>query len=119
MMYSPDCVPEVFSLSNPDHLTGFKISNLYHHWLAHQRKKLQPFIVINPGPLHEMLVRKSKKSKMKKKEYVPVSSDEDKSATGSDGEGGETKENELKDQCEPLPKFGPPHRKPQTIASSS
>ena len=60
-----------------------------------------------------MLVRKSEKSKMKKEEYMPVSSDSDKSETGSDGEGGKTKENELEDQCNPFLSLGHPTENPK------
>ena len=108
-------------MSNPEHLTGFKISNLYHHWLACQKKKLQPFIITNPGPLHQIYVRKSEKSKGKKKEYEPVSSkDEGGVPSNSQEEGGKTtkkssgeKKEVLDDEDDhhPPPKFGPPSGK--------
>lgn len=96
-IYSPECVPEGFSLSDPDHLTGFKISNLYNHWLRRQQKKLQPFIVLNSGPLHHMAAGKSEKGKGKKKvDWEEVS-------TSSDGG-----ESENEDAVTNPPKFGPP-----------
>ena len=85
MIYSPDCVPKGFCLSDPDHLTGLEITNLYSHWLGHQKKKLQPFVISNAGTLHGMFVEKSEKAKGKKKmEYVDVSSKD-----GSEEEDGE------------------------------
>ena len=74
-IYSPNCVLKGFCLSDPDHLTGLEITNLYSHWLGHQKIKLQPFVISNAGPLHRMFVEKSEKAKGKKKmEYVNVSS---------------------------------------------
>jgi hypothetical protein len=99
-VYSPECVPPSFSLGDLDHLTGFKISSLYNHWLSRQQKKLQPFIVLNAGPLHHTLVAKTEKPKGKKTklEYVPFSSDE--------GENEDESDDGRKD-VPPL-KFGPP-----------
>ena len=76
-----------------DRLTGFKISNLYHHWSSHQKKKLQPFIILNTGPLHQAHAKKveelkKKKEKGKRKKIVnwmDISSDERKS-TSDEGE---------------------------------
>ena len=107
-------------MSDPEHLTGFKISNLYHHWLAHQKKRPQPFVITNPGPLHQIYVRKSEKLKGKKTEYEPVSSkDEGEGPSNSWGEGGKTTEKAFEekkvlddeDDCHPPPKFGPPSGK--------
>ena len=56
-IYSPECIHEGFSLSDPDHLLGSGIISLYWHWLEHQKKKgLVPFIVLNPSPLHGPIV---------------------------------------------------------------
>jgi hypothetical protein len=78
IIYSAECVPGGFSLSDPDHLPAFKIESLYAHWLTRQAKKLPPFIVLNPGPLHISSVKKSEKVKGKKKmEYKEVSTDDD------------------------------------------
>ena len=52
IIYSPDCVPEGFKLSDPDHLNGFKIGALYMHWLQRQKKGLSPFIVLKGHPHH-------------------------------------------------------------------
>jgi hypothetical protein len=103
-VYSPECVPANFSLGDPDHLTGFKISSLYNHWLSRQQKKLQPFIVLNAGPLHHTLVSKTEKPKGKKRklEYVPVSSNEP-SDEGEKEEGSDNARNDV-----PPLKFGPP-----------
>ena len=91
MIYSPNCVPKGFCLSDPDHLTGLKITNLYSHWLGHQKRKLQPFVISNADPLHGMFVEKSEKAKGKKKvEYVDVSSKD-----GSEEEDGEASSDEV------------------------
>ena len=55
-IYSPECIPEGFSLSDPDHLLGSGIISLYRNWLEHQKKGLVPFIVLNPSPLHGPIV---------------------------------------------------------------
>lgn len=126
-IYSPDCVPEGFSLMDPDHLTGFKITKLYNHWLLRQKKKKEPFIILKPGPLHQGMVKKSEKSKGKEKEYVPVSTDDEDGGDASDGgegkknqsgfEGGEQSDKE--DEEVSLPKIGPPRTKKVAHASSS
>jgi hypothetical protein len=91
-------------LGDPDHLTGFKISSLYNHWLGRQQKKLQPFIVLNAGPLYHTLVGKSEnpKGKKRKLEYVPVSSNE----PSDEGKKEEEPDN-VRNNVPPL-KFGPP-----------
>ena len=68
MIYSPECVPEGFSLSDPDHLPGLGIISLYQHWLEHQKKGLALFIVLNPSPLHGPMFKKSDKAQGKRKE---------------------------------------------------
>jgi hypothetical protein len=91
IIYSAECVPGGFSLSDPDHLPAFKIETLYTHWLTRQSKKLPPFIVLNPGPLH-ISAKKSEKVKGKKKmEYEEVSTDDDEEEVqdSPDGDGGE------------------------------
>ena len=114
-VYLPDCVPVGFQLGDPDHLTSFKISNLYHHWIRRQKKKLPPFIVLHPGPLHKIVKKKSAKAWGKEKVYDPVDTSED-----NDGVGGGSAENENEregdvdkdeDSALPPPKFGPPRRK--------
>ena len=35
-IFSPECVPEGFTLSDPDHLSGVKIVALYSHWWRRQ-----------------------------------------------------------------------------------
>ena len=84
---SPESVPENFTLSDPDHLDIPQINSLYNHWLDRQRKGLPPFVVINPGPLHAHLVKKSSTVKQgKKKEiYVPVRSDDESVKDSDDG----------------------------------
>ena len=58
-IYSPECIPKGFSLSDPDHLLGSGIISLYQHWLEHQKKGLAPFIVLNLSPLHGPTFKKS------------------------------------------------------------
>jgi len=126
-IYSPDCVPEGFSLIDPDHLTGFKITNLYNHWLQHQKKKMEPFIILKPGPLHQGMVKKSEKSKGKQKEYVHVSTDDEDGGDASDGGEGKKNQSDMEggeqsdegDEEVSLPKIGPPRGKKAQVASSS
>lgn len=108
-IYSPDSVPEGFTLKDPDHTTAPNINALYTHWIARQRKGLVPLVILNAGPLHAHLVKKSAKVKGKKKmEYVEVDTEDDglqdevdrgNTPDGGEGESGE----EL-----PVPKIGPP-----------
>jgi hypothetical protein len=136
-IYSEDSVPEGFTLSDPDHLTGSQIETLYLHWRNRQQKKLSPFVILNASPQHQATVKKmSAKAKGKRKiDYVPVSSSEDE--RDSDGEDGvdngegddveadqeDQEENEVdeEDQEEkemtPPVKRGPPNRKVQKIQS--
>ena len=78
-IFSEDSVPENFILSDPDHLNGFQINDLYSHWLKRQQKKLSPFVILNASPQHKTSIRKSSKAMGKRKmEYVEVdSNDED------------------------------------------
>jgi hypothetical protein len=110
-IYSAECVPGGFTLSDPDHLPAFKIQSLYAHWLTRQVKKLPPFIVLNPGPLHISSAKKSEKVKGKKKmEYKEVSTDDD-------DDGGELQDSPHGDGGEidfPLAaKYGPPVGRPK------
>lgn len=100
---------------DPDHLTGFKISNLYHHWSSRQKKKLQPFIVLNAGPLHQAHAKKVEELKKKKEKgkgkktvnWTDISSDERKS-TSDEGEESDGDEPDAENNDAPPPKFRPP-----------
>ena len=75
---------------DPEHIPAPKIDSLYNHLLGRQRKKLPPFVILNPGPLHEKAATKSEKSKGKMKQaYVEVSTDgeEDKEGDEKDNDG--------------------------------
>jgi hypothetical protein len=79
-VYSQESAPEGFSLIDPDHLTGAQATSLYNHWLERQRKGLEPFIIINAGPLHAMPSQKPSNGKGRKKEkpqYLDVTTDEE------------------------------------------
>ena len=91
-IFSPDCVPKDFQLSDPDHLTTSKIDALYIHLAQRQRKGLSPFIVLNASPLHRTAVKKSSKAKGKEKvKYVDVhTEDEDVKSERGGEEGDET-----------------------------
>ena len=118
-IYSPDCVPEGFSLSDPEHLTGFKISNLYHHWLYVKKENAALLLLWTQDLIHQIFVRKSEKLKGKKKKYEPASSFDEHEDEGSSniGDGGKKKEKEFEgkeglddeDEHHPLPKFRPLH----------
>ena len=117
-IYSPDCVPEGFTLSDPDHLTGAQIFNLCLHWSARQQKGLAPFIILNPGPNHSVKRPKMKAaaSKGKKKEYVDVSDDEEND-NEEDARGGS---NGGKDGEQEMPlKVGPPRKKRKVMFKST
>lgn len=66
-IYDPDCVPDDFVLSDPDHLTVNQISKLYRHWEARQNRRLSPFVVFKPGPHHQAARTKSTKAKGKQR----------------------------------------------------
>jgi hypothetical protein len=104
-IFSPECTPEGFTLSDPDHLNGGQIVNLYKHWVARQKKGLAPFIILNAGPNHAVKQEKSVRSKGKKKmEWVDVDSSEE------DEEQRNREDNLGDEQMLPL-KIGPPRKK--------
>jgi hypothetical protein len=90
-IFSKDSVPKDFQLSDPDHLPAPKIQSLYFHLLARQKKGLQPFIILNPGPNHGRAVeKKSPKGKGKEKiPYMDVSSDDDDADANDEERDGE------------------------------
>ena len=122
-------------MSDPDHIPGSKISDLYSHWLGRERKRLPPFIVLNPGPLHQRLVQKSNSGKpkgKKKMQYLDVSSDEDKSESEKGDDVDEEEEDEENEESEDKtdkesdeedetlpPKIGPPRGKRMKFPSST
>ena len=111
-IYLPDCVPEGFSLGDPDHIPSSKINSLYNHWLERQRKKMAPFVIINAGPLQATVSKKLERSmaKGKKTDYVDVDSSDD-----SEEDCDEDDEWAGIGELEVLPssptKFGPPKSK--------
>ena len=126
-IYSEDCIPDGFILSDPDHLNSTQIEALYNHWIGRQKKKLSPFVILNAIPQHQRTVKKSSKAKGKRKmEYVEVGSN-DEEVKSEDGEEQEEEEedqaevgndpgdweefDEVKDEekeVSPEPKYGPP-----------
>lgn len=112
-IFSPDCVPEGFSLGDPDHLKSSQIDMLYSHWLIRQKAGLPPFVVLNPGPHDGRAPKRSINAKGKQKTpYVDVSDDddsdgseEDDSSTTEDSEGERSDDEEEDDR---VVKFGPP-----------
>jgi hypothetical protein len=102
MIYSPDCVPEGFSLSDPDHLQASNIISLYNHWLGRQKKGLAPFIILSSSPLHGPTLKKSDKGKGKKKTTPYVEVTDTSSSDGSDDE--EDDRDVEKDVVDPAPK---------------
>ena len=129
MIYSPECVPEGFSLSNPDHLLGSGIISLYQHWLECQKKGLAPFIVLNPSPLHGPIVKKSDKEKGKKKaDYMDVSDDQDENEDDDDDDEEDDWNHNEDEPAAPILKFGsltkkkpiePPKTPPSLLAGPS
>jgi hypothetical protein len=118
-IYSSDCVPDGFSLSDPDHLQASNVIALYNHWLGRQKKGLTPFIVLNSSPLHGPILKKSEKAKGKKKaEYVDVSDDPEVSSADKEEDDDEDEDDagvEEEDEA-PALKFGPPTRRNNEVA---
>ena len=98
-IFLPECVPDGFTLSDPDHLPASKIETLYLHWIGRQHKGQPPFIVLNASPNHVVLARKglkSAKAKGKQKiDYVDVNSDDEDNEDREEGEG-DDEENDQK-----------------------
>jgi hypothetical protein len=108
-IFSPDCVPEGFTLSDPDHLSGVKIVALYSHWLIRQREGLSAFIVLKASPNHGVSGSKKKSEDQKGKgkiKYVDVSTDE---------EGSEGRNSNGDEELRPAVKIGPPKPKAKKI----
>jgi hypothetical protein len=100
-IFSPECVPDGFCLSDPDHLPTVKINLLYTHWLKRQDEGLAPLIILNASPLHEMSIQKSKKSKGKAKmEYVDVTSDDEEDGDKEEEEEEQEQEEEQEEEGE-------------------
>jgi len=94
-IFSPECVPEGFVLSDPDHLQAFHVRALYLHWLQRQRQKLPAFIILNCSPQHQKSEKKSAKAKGKRKmEYVEVNSDDEEVESEQEDERLEEEEEE-------------------------
>jgi hypothetical protein len=122
-IFDPDCVPEGFVLSDPDHLTAAEISSLYNHWLSRQHRNLPPFVVLNPGPHHPSPHPQSEKVKGKRKmPYVDVDSTDDEPGklVGGDEESEEAEGFGDEEDLSRRVKFGPPKGNHQTnVAGSS
>jgi hypothetical protein len=123
IIFSPDSVPESFTLSDPDHLKGSNIIALYRHWLERQREGLQPFIVLNASPNHWVAIKKkSSDLKGKKKQtYVEIDDDdeEDQEEEEKEGEESEKEDSDGEKETSPPIKIGPPSRKRPIIGGSS
>ena len=99
-IFSPECVPDGFCLSDPDHLTALKTNLLYTHWLEQQDNGLTPFIILNASPLHGTFEKKSKKGKGKAKmNYTDVDSD-DEDAPGDKKEMDKEEEEKTDDEMD-------------------
>ena len=133
MIYQPDCVPDGFTLSDPDHLPASNIILLYRHWLECQKNGLSPFVVLNPSPLHAPMIKKAKKDKGKKKAVYLEVSDDDEDVDGDGDEDCNEDEDEDEDESdddedsrnddsdaekEDEPKIGPPTGKKNAIPPS-
>ena len=132
-IFSPDCVPDGFVLSDPDHLPGFKIETLYCHWLKRQRTKISPFIILKADPQHELSGGKSAKAKGKRKiEYKEVDSNDEEVQSeegeeetkkagegGGDGEEDDGTTDEEEEDISPVVKYGPPNGKARKNQTSN
>lgn len=117
-IFLPDCIPEGFTLIDPDHLKAQEINSLYHHWLARQKEGLRPLVILNASPNHAPAVGKSEKAKGKQKmKYVDVDSDDAAEEDDGDDEKcdhGKEGEDVVRGEGEedlPQIKRGPPKRK--------
>jgi hypothetical protein len=100
-IFAPDCVPEGFVLSDPDHLQAVHVRALYLHWLKRQEKKLPAFIILNCSPQHQKSERTSAKAKGKRKmEYLEVNSDDEEVESEREDERLEEEEEESKEEEE-------------------
>jgi hypothetical protein len=104
-IFSKYSVPDGFSLGDPDHITGFNIDSLYAHWLGRQQKGLEPFIMLNAGPLHAASKKKSLKAKGKAKAkaqvaWVNCDTDDEKSEEEEEAGGGDSETEEGEDKSE-------------------
>ena len=103
-IYSPDCVPEGFTLSDPDHLTGSNIIALYRHWLERQNRWLSPFIVLNAHPNHVVILKNSQKSQKdkgkQKMKYVDDTEEDKEAEEEEEGEEDEKEEEEEDEKAE-------------------
>lgn len=115
-IYSPLCVPDGFTLSDPDHLKTSKIDILYRHLLKRQSKGLTCFKILKSIPHHGVARKLSEKAKGKKKVgYVEVNSDDDEVKSLEDEQPTEEEDESEKENDEgdvtSLIKIGPPGRK--------
>lgn len=113
-IYSRECVPEGFVLSDPDHLKGFEIDDLYNHWLKRQSQGLVPLVILNSIPQHGVSKKKSEKARGKKKmDYVDVNTDDDEVRSEAENSGGEEEMSGVEEQTDRSPAFkiGPPSGK--------
>ena len=139
----PECIPDGFCLSDPDHLPSPQINLLYSHWQKCQGEGLELLIFLNASPLHGMSMKKSEKSKGKAKVgWVDVTTDdgeeeeeeeeEEKNEQKEDGNGEEEEGNDEgenkdaggrnNDASTGMPlviKYGPPQGKQKRIALSA
>jgi len=115
-IYSPLCVPDGFTLSDPDHLKTSQIDTLYRHLLKRQSKGNTCFKILKSIPHHGVARKLSEKAKGKKKAgYVEVNSDDDEVKSLEDEQPTEEEDENRKENGEgdvtPLVKIGPPGRK--------
>jgi hypothetical protein len=108
-IFLPDCVPEGFTLSDPDHLKSVNIISLYSHWWHRQRQGLAPIIILNASPNHGVSSkRKSGDLKGKQKiEYVEIDDMDEEQSEGRSSAGDE--------EMTPAVKIGPPRGKGKRI----
>ena len=113
-------------MSDPDHLNGSKITNLYLHWSARQKGGLSPFIVLNANPQHGEGRKRSQKGDKgdkkgkKKMEWVDIDDETDWDQMQVDEEESIPLSNDDDDEEMPLGlKFGPPMAKKKIIPPST
>lgn len=123
-IYSTDCVPVGFKLSDPDHLNAADTTALYTHWIKRQRKGLPPFIVLNGSPNHEAMGKKKKSQKVNpggkgKARYVEIDDETESDKESDDNVESEEEEKGSDEEMLPPMRFGPPNRKGKTFPLST
>ena len=114
-IYDPECVPDGFVLSDPEHIRTLGINLLYSHFIQRQNQGLRPFVILKCSPLHTKAEKILKKGKGKAKAtWEDVSTDDEKDEIDvPDKENGDGSELEEEVKKSPAKKVGRQKQKVQ------